>query len=319
MKAIVYERYGSSDVLHLQEVDKPTPKDHEVLVKVKAASVNSWDWDLMTGKPLVYRLLFGLFSPRHKIIGSDIAGVVEAVGKNVKTLQPGDEVFGDISGEGFGAFAEYACASAEILARKPKNMSFEDAAALPQAGVLALQGLRAHGKILPGQKILINGAGGGVGTLGIQLANLYGAEVSAVDSGEKLEMLQKLGAADLIDYRKEDFTASGQTYDLILDVILKQPLAHCRRALRPEGAYVVIGGDIGRIAQIMLMGGKKQGKKLKVLMHQPNRQDLEALAVLYTDGKLKPVIDKTYPLSEAGEAVSYLGKGHAQGKVVLSV
>ena len=218
MKAIVCTKYGSPDVLQLKEVAKPIPEDNEVLVEVHAASVNDWDWGLLRGKPFLNRLLFGLLKPKIKILGSDIAGRVEAVGRNVKQFQPGDEVFGDISGCGWGGFAEYVCARENALALKPASMTFEEAAAVPQAAVLALQGLRDKGQIQPGQKVLINGAGGGVGTFAVQIAKSFGAEVTGVDSTRKLDMVRSIGADHVIDYTQEDFTQSGQRYDLILDV-----------------------------------------------------------------------------------------------------
>ena len=219
MKAIVYHKYSPPDVLELNEVEKPTPKDDEVLIKIHAASVNSWDWDLLRGKPFVNRLLFGLLKPKINILGVDIAGQVEAVGRNVKRFEPGDEVFGDISGCGFGAFAEYVCARENVLALKSTSMTFQEAAAVPQAAVLALQGLRDKGQIQKGQKVLINGAGGGAGSFAVQIAKSFGAEVTGVDSTGKLDMMRSIGADQVIDYTQEDFTKNGQVYDLILDVV----------------------------------------------------------------------------------------------------
>lgn len=324
MKAVVYEQYGSPDVLALKEVDKPVPKDDEVLVKVHAASVNSWDWDLVRGKPYLYRLLFGLFKPRYRIIGSDIAGHVEAVGKNVKQFQPGDEVFGDISGNGFGAFAEYACAPEKLLALKSPRMTFVQAAAIPQAGVLALQGLRQHGKIQPGQKVLINGAGGGVGTFVIQMAKVWGAEVTAVDHTKKLEMLRSVGADHVIDYTKEDYTVGtqGQMYDRILDNVARRSVFSYRRVLSPQGIFMMVGGSISTIFQVLFLGGLISNltpKKIKLLMHQPNRKDLEFIQTLVESGKVVPVIDRCYPMSQLPEALRRLGEGHALGKVIITM
>jgi NADPH:quinone reductase-like Zn-dependent oxidoreductase len=320
MKAIVYTQYGTPEVLIQQEVPTPVPKAHEVLVKVEAASVNSWDWDLVTGRPRIYRLLFGLFKPRYPIIGSDIAGRVEAVGKEVTQFRPGDEVFGDISGSGFGAFAEYACAPAQVLARKVPAMTFEQAAATPQAGVLALQGLR-QGQIAAGKKVLINGAGGGVGTFAVQMAKVAGAEVTGVDRADKLDLLRSLGADHVVDYRQEDFTKTGQTYDLVLDMVARHSVADCRRALKPGGSYVVVGGSVMVLLQAGTLGSwsKPEGKQLGLLMHKPNPTDLHELNLLFGAGSVVPVIDRTYPLHKVSEAVRYLGEGNARGKVVITI
>lgn len=320
MKAAVYYKYGLPDELHLEEVEKPTPKADEVLVKVHVASVNSWDWDLVTGKPRIYRLMFGLLKPKYPIIGSDIAGTVDAVGENVRQLKPGDEVFGDISGGGFGAFAEYACAREDMMAIKPAGMTFEDAAATPQAAVLALQGLRYKGRIEPGQKVLINGAGGGVGTFAIQMAKLWGAEVTAVDHTSKLDLLKSVGADYVIDYTKDDFTNNGQTYDLILDVVSNRSVSDYKRSLSSEGTGVIVGGAVASILQTAFLGSwLVKPKKTGLLMHKPNTKDLQEIAALYEAGKVKPVIDKVYPLSQTAEAVRHLGEGRARGKVVVVV
>jgi NADPH:quinone reductase-like Zn-dependent oxidoreductase len=321
MKAIVYERYGPPDVLQLKEVEKPTPKDNEVLIKVHAASVNSWDWELLRGKPFVNRLLFGLLKPKIKILGVDIAGRVEAVGRNVKQFQPGDEVFGDISGCGWGGFAEYVCARENALVLKPASMTFEEAAAVPQAAVMALQGLRDKGQIQPGQKVLINGAGGGVGTFAVQIAKSFGAEVTGVDSTRKLDMVRSIGADQVIDYTKEDFTKSGQRYDLILDVAAYHSIFDYKRALSPKGIYIMIGGSSARIFQVMFLGpwiSMIGSKKLGILAHKPNK-GLDFMKELFEAGKVAPVIDRRYPLSEVPEAIRYLEKGHAQGKVVITL
>ncbi|MPR34012.1 NAD(P)-dependent alcohol dehydrogenase [Salmonirosea aquatica] len=320
MKAIVYTHYGAPESLTQQEVPTPVPKAHEVLIQVEAASVNSWDWDLVTGRPRIYRLMFGLFKPRYPIIGSDIAGRVEAAGKEVTQFRPGDEVFGDISGSGFGAFAEYACAPAQVLARKVPTMTFEQAAATPQAGVLALQGLR-QGQLAAGKKVLINGAGGGVGTFAVQMAKVAGAEVTGVDRADKLDLLRSLGADHVIDYREQDFTKTGQTYDLILDMVTRHSVADCRRALKPGGRYVLIGGSIMTLLQAATLGSwsKPEGKQIGLLMHKPNPKDLHELNLLFEAGSVVPVIDKTYPLHEVSEAVRYLGEGNARGKVVITI
>lgn len=320
MKAILYTRYGSPEELQLAKASKPNPKDDEVLVKVRAASVNSWDWDLVRGQPRIYRLFFGLFRPRHPIIGSDIAGHVEAVGKDVTQFRPGDEVFGDISGSGFGAFAEYVCAPANVLALKIPSMTFEQAAATPQAGVLALQGLK-QGQLGAGQKVLINGAGGGVGTFAVQMAKTAGAEVTAVDRADKLDLLRALGADWVLDYRRDDFARIGQTYDLILDMVAEHSMAECRRVLAPGGRYVIVGGRVGTLLGAATLGSwfSPEGKKIGLLMHQPNPKDLHELNLLFEAGAVKPIIDRTYQLHQTAAAVRYLGEGHVRGKVVLTI
>jgi len=321
MKAIVYTKYGSPDVLQLKEVEKPTPKDNEVLVKVHAASVNDWDWGLLRGKPFVNRLLFGLLKPKMQILGCDIAGQIEAVGKNVEQFQPGDEVFGDISGCGWGGFAEYVCIPENALALKSATMTFEQAAAVPQAGLLALQGLRDKGQIQPGQKVLINGAGGGAGTFAVQIAKSFGAEVTGVDSTRKLDMMRSIGADHVIDYTKEDFTKNGQCYDLILDVAAYHSIFDYKRALNPKGIYVMVGGSMARAFQLQFLGpwiAMTESKKMGILMHKPNK-DLAFMKELFEAGKVVPVIDRRYPLSEVSDALRYFGEGHAKGKVVITV
>lgn len=321
MKAIVYERYGPPDVLQLKEVEKPTPKDNEVLIKVHAASINSWDRELLRGKPFVNRLLFGLLKPKIKILGADIAGRVEAVGRNVKQFQPGDEVFGDLCECGWGGFAEYVCARENALALKPASMTFEEAAAVPQAAVMALQGLRNKGQIQPGQKVLINGAGGGVGTFAVQIAKSFEAEVTGVDSTRKLDMLRSIGADQVIDYTQEDFTKSGQRYDLILDVAAYHSIFDYKRALSPKGIYVMVGGSSARIFQTIFLGpliSMTGSKKLGILAHKPNK-GLDFMKELFEAGKVVPVIDRRYPLSEVPEALRHFGEGHAKGKVVITV
>jgi NADPH:quinone reductase-like Zn-dependent oxidoreductase len=321
MKAIVYTKYGPPDVLELKEVKKPTPKDNEALVKVHAASVNDWDWGLLRGKPFMNRLFFGLLKPRIKILGVDIAGQVEAVGRNVKQFQPGDEVFGDISGCGWGGFAEYVCARENALVLKPASMAFEEAAAVPQAAVLALRGLRDKGQIQPGQKVLINGAGGGAGTFAVQIAKSLGAEVTGVDSTRKLDIMRSIGADHVIDYTQEDFTKSGQRYDLILDMAAHHSIFDYYRALSPKGIYVMEGGSTARIFQVVFLGpliSMTTSKKMGILAHKPNK-GLAFMKELFEAGKVKPVIDKRYPLSEVAEALRYFGKGQARGKVVITV
>jgi NADPH:quinone reductase-like Zn-dependent oxidoreductase len=323
MKAIVYTKYGLPDVLLLKEVEKPVPEDNEVLIKVHAASVNSWDWDLLRGKPFANRLMFGLLKPKIKILGVDVAGRVESIGGNVKQFQPGDEVFGDISGCGWGGFAQYVCARETALALKPAGMTFGQAAAVPQAAVLALQGLRYKGQIQPGQKVLINGAGGGAGTFAVQIAKFFGAEVTGVDSTRKLEMMRSIGADHVIDYTKEDFIKNGRHYDLILDVVTYRSIFDYKRALSPKGIYVMLGGGSwARVFQAMFLGpliSTAGSKKMGVLMHKPNTSDLGFMKELFEAGKVIPVIDRRYPLNEVPEALRYFGEGHAKGKVVITM
>jgi len=320
MKAIVYTKYGPPDVLQLKEVEKPTPKDNEVLIKVHAASVNDWDWGLLRGKPFVNRLLFGILKPKIKILGVDIAGRVEAVGRNVKQFQAGDEVFGDLTGD-WGGFAEYVCASENALALKPASMTFDEAAAIPQAAMLAVQGLRDKGQIQSGQKLLINGAGGGVGTFGVQIAKLYGVEVTGVDSSGKLDMMRSMGFDHVIDYAKEDFTKNGQYYDLILDNKMNRSIFDYIRALSPNGIYVTVGGSMARLLQAFLLGpliSIFSKKSIRILALKPNK-DLAYMNELFEAGKVKPVIDGPFKLSEVPEAIRYFGEGNHKGKVVITV
>jgi len=320
MKAIVYHTYGSPDVLKLEEVKKPTPTDDEVLIKIHAVSVNRSDWEGLRGKPL-YARIGGLLKPRHRILGSDIAGRVEMAGRNNRQFQPGDEVFGDILGRR-GGFAEYVCARGGAMALKPARMTFEQVAAIPQAAVIALQGIRDKGQVQPGQKVLINGAGGGAGTFAVQLAKLYGAEVTGVDNTGKLDFMRSLGADHVIDYTREDFTNDGKQYDLILDLVAHRSVFAYKRALRPNGSYFFVGGSVATIFQILLLGpwiGRTTGKKIRLLVVQPNRKDLVFITELCEAGKVVPVIDRRYPLSEVPEALRYLGEGRAKGKVVITL
>jgi NADPH:quinone reductase-like Zn-dependent oxidoreductase len=320
MKAIVYTKYGSPEVLQLKEVAKPTPKDDEVLIKVQAVSVNRSDWEGLSGKPL-YARLGGLLKPRHHILGSDIAGRVEMAGRHIRRFRPGDEVFGDILPR-LGGFAEYVCARESALAPKPPSMTFEEAAAIPQAAVIALQGTRDKGKIQPGQKVLITGAGGGAGTFAVQLAKLYGAEVTGVDNTGKLDFMRSLGADHVIDYTREDFTKNGKQYDLILDIVAHRSVFAYKRALRSRGRYFLTGGSVTTIFQVLLLGPwirGTTGKKMRILAVQPNLKDLVYVTELYEAGKVVPVIDRRYPLSEIPEALRYLGEGRTKGKVVITV
>lgn len=320
MKAIVYHNYGSPDVLKLEEVNKPIPADDEVLIKIHAVSVNRSDWEALTGKPL-YARMGGLLKPHHPILGSDIAGRVEMVGKNNTQFQLGDEVFGEMSGY-CGGFAEYTCATGKLLALKPAKMTFEEASAIPQAAVIALQGIRTKGQVQPGQKVLINGAGGGAGMFAVQLAKLYGAEVTGVDNTGKLDFMRSLGADHVIDYTREDFTKNGKQHDLILDVIAHRSVFAYQRALKPNGSYFAVGGSVATFFQIMLLGPrirKTTGKNIRILAVQRNRKDLVSITELCEAGKVVPVIDRQYPLSEVPEALRYLGEGRAKGKVVIAV
>jgi len=322
MKAIVCTKYGSPDVLQLKEVEKPSPKDDEVLIKVHAASANAADWHLLRGDPFLVRLDSGLLKPKNKILGADIAGRVEAVGRNVKQFKPGDEVFGDISACGLGGFAEYVCARENALALKPPSMTFEQAAAVPMAAVTALQGLRDKGQIQPGQKVLINGASGGVGTFAVQIAKSFGAEVTGVCSTGKLDIVRSIGADQVIDYTQEDFTQNGQRYDLIIGANGNHSLSDYKRALSPYGIYVCTGGSMAQIFESMLLGpwmSMTGSKKMGNLLARPNKKDLAFMNELLEAGKVVPVIDRHYPLSEAAEALRYLGEGHAKGKVVITV
>lgn len=322
MKAIVYTKYGPPDVLELKEVEKPTPGVDEVLVKVHVASVNAADWRLMRADPFLARLHSGLLKPKYKILGADIAGRVEAVGRNVKQFKSGDEVFGDIFECGLGGFAEYACASEDALVLKPANITFEEAAAVPLAALTALHGLRDKGHIQPGQKVLINGASGGVGTFAVQLAKSFGAQVTAVCSTRNLNLASSLGADHVIDYTKEDFTKNGQLYDLILAANGYHPILDYNRSLSPKGIYVMTGGTLAQIFQAMLLGpwiSMARGKKMDIAASKPNQKDLVFMKELLTSGKVKPVIDRRYPLSEVAQAIRYLEEGHARGKVVINV
>lgn len=321
MKAVVMERYGTPDVLQLRDVAKPTPKAGEVLVRVHAASVNDWDWAMMQGAPFVMRLFNGFFTPKVRVIGCDIAGRVEAVGDGVKTFEPGDEVHGDLCRSGFGALAEYACAPETILARKPAGMTFEQAAAIPQAGMLAVQGLIDVGRIRPRQKVLLNGAGGGVGTFALQMAKLYDAEVTVVDKPGKLDMLRAMGADHVIDYLEEDFTRSGKTYDLILDTKTnRSPFAYAR-ALNPDGTYVTVGGSLLRLLQILVLGpalSRLYHRHVRIVALKPNK-DLAYMDELFEAGKLAPVIDGPYPLADVREAFRLFGTGDHKGKIIVTM
>lgn len=320
MQAIERSVFGSPDVLQLKEVAVPVPADDEVLVKVCAASVNPLDWRILRGSPFIIRMMgMGFFRPRQKILGADIAGRVEAVGNNVKHFKPGDEVFGDISS---GGFSEYACVQATLLVRKPANLTFAEAAAIPVAALTALQGLRNEGKIASGQKVLIHGASGGVGTFAVQIARWYGAEVTAVCSTRNLELVRSIGADHVIDYTNDDFARHGKRYDLILAIAGKRSLFTFRRALKAGGNLVMIGGSsVPQMFAAMLLGPLISlfgDKKIRSLMAAPGQEDLMMLKELVETGKVRPVIDRSYSFDEVPEAIRYLEAGHARGKVVIS-
>lgn len=322
MKAIVCNEYGSPDVLKLTEVEKPIPEDNQVLIRILAASVNYGNLVLLKGEPLLARVAFGLLKPKHLIPGGDIAGRVEEVGKNVTQFKSGDDVFGDLSSCGWGGFAEYVSVPEQVLALKPANMSYEDAATLPMAGVTALQGLRNKGKIQSGQKVLINGASGGVGTFAVQIAKSFGAEVTGICSTRNLDILRSIGADHTIDYTVEDFTKNAQRYDLILGVNGYQPISAYKRALRPRGVYVMIGGSGAQLSQALLLGpwmSLKGNKKMGNMLQRTNQEDLIYIKELCESGRVRPVIDRCYTLSEVPDAMRYFEEGHAQGKIVITM
>jgi NADPH:quinone reductase-like Zn-dependent oxidoreductase len=323
MKAIIHKKYGSPDVLQLKEVEKPTPGDDEVLVEVKAASLNAYDWHFLSADIFLIRLMGGgLLKPKNTRLGADIAGRVETLGRNIRQLRPGDEVFGDIGSFGHGGFAEYISVPERALTIKPGNLTFEQAAAVPMAALTALQGLRDAGQIQPGQKVLIQGASGGVGTFAVQIARSFGAEVTAVCSTRNLEMALSLGAEHVIDYTKEDFTRNGQRYDLILAVNGYHPISAYKRALTPNGIYVMAGGSMAQIFQAMLLGpmmSTARGKKMRGVTARLSQTDMALLKELLEAGKVVPVIDGCYPLSETAEAFRYFEKVHTRGKVIITM
>jgi NADPH:quinone reductase-like Zn-dependent oxidoreductase len=320
MKAVVYEKYGSPEVLHLAEVEKPVPADDEVLIKIHAVSINGSDREGLIGKPS-YARMGGLFRPRHPILGSDIAGRVEAVGRNHTEFKPGDEVFGEIPGYR-GGFAEYVCTHGKTMALKPATLTFEEAAAIPQAGVIALRGIRDKGRVRAGQRVLVNGAGGSAGSFAIQLARLCGAEVTGVDDTGKLDFMRTLGADHVVDYTREDFTRAGKQYDLILDLIAHRSAFAYRRALRPGGTCFFVGGSGAVLLQILLLGPwirRASGENLRLLIVPQNRKDLIAITELCQAGKILPAIDRRFSLREVPEAFRYVVGGQAKGKVVITV
>ncbi|MCA9999455.1 MAG: NAD(P)-dependent alcohol dehydrogenase [Anaerolineales bacterium] len=322
MKAITYTKYGSPEVLRLEEVEKPTPKDNEVLIKIHAAAITAGDVIVLKGEPFVTRFATGLQKPKNAIPGKEIAGRIEAVGQNVTQFQPGDEVFGDLSVASWGAFAEYVAVPESAIALKPTNLTFEEAAAVPESAVVALQGLRDKGKIQSGQKVLINGASGGVGLYAVQIAKAFGAEVTAVCSTRNIELVRSLGTDHVIDYTQEDFTRNGQQYDLILAANGFHPISDYKRALSPEGIYVATGGTMTQSLQATMIGpfiSMAGRKKMGGMLVKPNKNDLVFIKELIEANKVTPVIDRRYPLSEVADAYRYMGKGRAQGKVIITM
>jgi NADPH:quinone reductase-like Zn-dependent oxidoreductase len=322
MKAVVYTEYGPPDVLQLREVEKPAPKEDEALVRVHAASLNYPDWANVRGKPFLARLMSGaLIKPKHTILGADIAGRVEAVGRNAKQFQPGDEVFGDISECGFGGFAEYVSVPESALALKPANATFEEAAAVPMAAVVALQALRDPGRLQPGQKVLIVGASGGNGTFAVQIAKSFGAKVTGVCSTRNVDMVRSIGADHVIDYTREDLIQNGQRYDLILATAGYRSIFEYKRVLSPKGIYVSTGGAMAQTFQALLLGpwiSMAGTQKMSAMLARPNQKDLVFVKELLEAGKVVPVIDRRYPLSEVADALRYYGKGHARGKIIIT-
>jgi NADPH:quinone reductase-like Zn-dependent oxidoreductase len=322
MKAAVYRRYGPPNVIQINEVEKPVPNDNQVLIEVRAASVNPYDWHFMRGTPYLVRIIAGLRKPKDTRLGVDVAGQVEAVGMNVTQFKPGDKVFGSCR----GAFAEYACASESAVVLKPDNVTFEQAASVPIAAFTALQGLRDKGQVQPGQKVLVNGAGGGVGTFAVQIARSFGADVTGVCSTGKADMVRSIGANRVIDYTQEDFTKSGQRYDVFFDAVGNHSLSACRRVLNLKGIYVGAGGTsdpwmIGPLTHMIAAFGLSRfgSQKFVGLLARNRQDDLKTMRELVESGKVIPVIDRRYRLSEVPEAIGYLEEGHARGKVVISL
>ena len=321
MQAVVRRRYGSPDVLELADVPRPAPGSGEVLVRVRAASANAGDWRILRGAPFLLRLMgYGLLAPKHPVLGQDVAGQVAAAGAGVTRFREGDEVFGE--NPGCGTFAEYVCVPAERLAPKPASLSFEQAAAVPMAAVTARRGLRAAGPLQPGQRVLVNGASGGVGTYAVQIANALGARVTGVCSTRNVDLVRSIGAGRVIDYTRDDFTRDGQAYDLIVDAAAYRPLFACRRALRPGGTYVLIGGSTGRMLEVLLLGPLAAlggHGKFKFLASETTTEDLVDLTPLLETGQVQPVIDRRYALRDVPDALRYMETGRARGKVVVTI
>ncbi len=322
MKAIIYETYGGPDVLKLKEIDKPSPKNGEVLIKNHATGLNKADWFMLTGKPFIARVESGLTRPKHQILGSDVAGIVEAVGPGVTRFKVGDAVIGDLSENGRGGLAEFVCAPEDVLGFKPAALSFEQAAAVPMAALTAYQGLVHTGQIAAGQRVLINGASGGVGTFAVQIAKAMGAHVTAVCSTPKIELMHTLGADEIVDYTQQDFTQSQQQYDLIFAVNGYQTLAEYQQILAPAGRYVCCGGEFKQIFQAMLFGGwmtRGTQQTMKTFVSKPNAQDLEAVIQLVEREAIAPVMDQQVDLAQSADALRKLGQGHAKGKMVVTI
>ncbi len=323
MKAAIYTRFGPPDVIRIMDVEEPVPKDDEILIKIRAASVNPLDWHFLRGTPRLGRVVFGLVKPRHPRLGVDVAGQVEAVGRNVTRLEPGDEVFGVCK----GAFAEKTCASESELVTKPDRISFEQAAGVPIAALTALQGLRDHGRLQPGQKVLVNGAAGGVGTFAVQIARALGANVTGVCSTRNVELVRSIGADQVVDYTREDFAGSGRRFDLLFDCVGNRSLSACRRVLTPKGTYVGIGGGgpdtssfrlvSAAITQMLL--SRFVSQRLRGFIAKARQEDLAALRDLMTSGEVTPVIDRRFPLSNLADAIRYQEAGHARGKVIITM
>jgi NADPH:quinone reductase-like Zn-dependent oxidoreductase len=318
MKAVVWTRYGPLEVLQHQDLERPVPRDDEVLIRVYAASINSWDWELLNGQGRIN--LGGHLKPPHKVLGCDVAGTVEDVGREVTLFRPGDEVFGDLCRDGWGGFAEFVCARETSLSKKLASLSFEQAAAIPQAASLALQSLRDKGRIRTGQRVLINGAGGGVGTFAVQIAKSYGAVVTGVDRDDKLDLVNSIGADHVIDYYKEDFTLNGQKYDLIVDIVSHRSVFDYKRALAPNGICVLVGGSGSAILKSILLGSWALGsRKVNLLLYRPSPRDLAQINDLIEAGQVQPVIDRRYALGEITEAFRYFAGGNVKGKIVVTV
>ena len=321
MKAIIITKYGSPETLQLKEIEKPVPQENEVLVRIHSSAINDYDWSLVRGKPYLYRLIFGIFKPKRKIPGMELSGTIEELGANVTLFKNGDAVYGDISNYGFGGFAEYICINQKALKLKPEKMSFEEAASIPHAAMLAVQGLIDYGEVQQGQQILINGGGGGVGTLALQIAKQFTAEVTGVDTGEKLKMMNSIGFDHITDYRKEDFTKNDEHYDLILDTKTNRSTFSYLKALKAGGRYVTVGGNLNRLLQMFFLKpliNLFSKKKIFIVALKPNK-DLDYIHKLFEANKIKCIIDGPYSLSEVPRKIQYFGEGKHSGKVVITV